>query len=122
MVLAVIIGILFFLFAAAGIAVAVLMKKQRQSVLKWIGAGVGIAFGALFLFIPFSIHTVDTGEVAVVKHLGKATAVRTPGTYFDFWITNSYSKYDLKVQEVALEDMDGFRRNFPESILQRKAF
>ena len=53
-----------------------------------------------FIFVPFSFHTVDTGVVAVVKHLGEARDVRTAGTYFDFWITESYQKYDSKVQNV----------------------
>ena len=53
-----------------------------------------------FIFVPFSFHTVDTGVVAVVKHLGEARNVRTAGTYFDFWITETYQKYDSKVQNV----------------------
>lgn len=53
-----------------------------------------------FILIPFSFHTVDTGEVAVVKHLGEAKQVRTAGTYFDFWITEKYVKYDSKVQNL----------------------
>lgn len=53
-----------------------------------------------FITIPFSFHTVQTGEVAVVKHLGEAKEVRTAGTYFDFWMVNSYQKYDAKVQNL----------------------
>ena len=53
-----------------------------------------------FILVPFSFHTVDTGVVAVVKHLGEARNVRTAGTYFDFWITETYQKYDSKVQNV----------------------
>lgn len=69
----------------------------------------GLSFGAaalsfiLFLFIPFSFHTVQAGEVAVVKHLGKAQNVRTAGTYFDFWITETYEKYDAKVQNLDIK-------------------
>ncbi|MBQ8145961.1 MAG: prohibitin family protein, partial [Clostridia bacterium] len=43
---------------------------------------------------------VDTGEIAVVKYMGEAKAVRAAGTHFDFWITNTYSKYDAKVQNL----------------------
>ncbi len=66
------------------------------------GLTAGAAFAAfiLFLFIPFSFHTVNAGEVAVVKHLGDARSVRTAGTYFDFWLTESYDKYDAKVQNL----------------------
>jgi regulator of protease activity HflC (stomatin/prohibitin superfamily) len=51
------------------------------------------------------MHTVDTGKVAVVKNLGKIKTVREAGTYYDFWMTNKYVKYDTKVQEVNIEDM-----------------
>lgn len=53
-----------------------------------------------FIFIPFSFHTVQTGEVAVVKVLGEAKEVKNPGTSFALWITNAYVKYDTKVQNV----------------------
>lgn len=55
-----------------------------------------------FLTVPFSMHTVDTGEVAVVKQLGKIVDVREPGTHFDFWMTKSYQRYDTKVQNVEI--------------------
>lgn len=51
-------------------------------------------------FIPGSFHTVEAGEVAVVKHLGEARNVRTAGTYFDFWVTEKYEYYDAKVQNM----------------------
>ena len=50
-------------------------------------------------FIPGSFHQVDTGTVAVVRHLGKISGLRQPGTYFDFWMVNSYETYDTKVQQ-----------------------
>ena len=50
--------------------------------------------------IPGSFHTVEAGEIAVVKHLGEAKKVRTAGTYFDFWITEKYEYYDAKVQNM----------------------
>ena len=53
-----------------------------------------------FILIPFSFHTVDTGEVAVVKELGRVKEVKTSGTYFDLWITNKYQVYDSKVQNI----------------------
>ena len=55
-----------------------------------------------FFTVPFSMHTVDTGEVAVVKQLGKIVDVREPGTHFDFWMTKSYQRYDTKVQNVEI--------------------
>ena len=57
----------------------------------------------VFLIVPFSFHTIQSGEVAVVKQLGKVNDTeRTAGTHFDIWITNSYTKYDTKVQTVDL--------------------
>ena len=52
------------------------------------------------VLIPGSFHTVEAGQVAVVKHLGEARTVRTAGTYFDFWITEKYEYYDAKVQNM----------------------
>lgn len=56
-----------------------------------------------FIAVPFSFHTVDTGEVAVVKQLGRAKNVRTAGTYFDLWMVNKYQKYDGKVQNIDIQ-------------------
>ena len=64
-----------------------------------------IVLGITFIIVPFSCHTIDTGEVAVVKRLGKVKTVRDAGTYYDFWVTNKYVKYDTKVQEITLEEM-----------------
>lgn len=55
-----------------------------------------------FLIVPFSFHTVEAGELAVVKHLGKITGTREAGTNFDFWMTTTYQKYDTKVQNVEI--------------------
>lgn len=70
------------------------------------GTGAGI-FGVIgtilvlaFIIVPFSFHTVNTGELAVVKNMGKITHVRDAGTNFDLWFVNQYQKYDTKVQNV----------------------
>lgn len=54
----------------------------------------------MFIIIPFSFHTVDTGEVAVVKHFGEATGTRAAGLHWDTWFTNQYEVYDARVQKV----------------------
>jgi regulator of protease activity HflC (stomatin/prohibitin superfamily) len=59
-----------------------------------------LALVIAFVLIPFSFRTVSSGEVAVVKHLGKIEDVKTAGTHFDLWITNSYIVYDTKVQNL----------------------
>ncbi len=106
-----IVGIIFALLALGGIGTGVffIMKgkaggsssggRDARSVSLIAAGGV---FAVLFIFIPFSFHTVDAGEVAVVKHLGEARSVRTAGTYFDFWMTESYSVYDAKVQDLSI--------------------
>lgn len=53
-----------------------------------------------FLIVPFSFHTINSGELAVVKRLGKVVGVANPGTNFDLWVTTTYQKYDTKVQNV----------------------
>ncbi len=71
------------------------------------GAKIGGIIGAVIallglICVPFSIYTVDTGEVAVVKFLGQANNVREAGTYFDFWLTNTIQKYDSKTQTIQI--------------------
>ena len=63
---------------------------------------LGTAFASVFvlnLIVPASFHQVETGTVAVVRHLGKIEGMRTPGTYFDLYMTKSYEIYDTKVQQ-----------------------
>lgn len=75
-------------------------RDKNIAILSGVLAVAGI-FG--FVLIPASWHTVETGEVAVVKHLGEAKQVRKAGTYFDFWLTNKYSYYDSTVQTINIE-------------------
>ena len=53
----------------------------------------------LTICLPGSVWQVDTGTVAVVRHLGKIEGIRQPGTYVDFYMTNKYEVYDTKVQQ-----------------------
>lgn len=57
------------------------------------------------VFVSPSFYTVDQSEVAVVKSLGKIKETRAAGTYFDFWVLNSHTKYSTKVQEVNIDDI-----------------
>ena len=100
------IGIIFggILFVLGCISLAALFwglyKKKKSGTL--IFGILSVILVALFVVVPFSFHTVDTGEIAVVKHLGKAEKVRTAGTYFDFWLTETYDVYDAKVQNMEI--------------------
>lgn len=62
-----------------------------------------IIFIALMIFVPGNIHQVNSGEAAVVRHMGKVSGVRDPGIYWDFYMTNSYETYDTKVREINIE-------------------
>ena len=80
-------------------------RNKRRKFTAIIAIVLAVIFGILVILIPFSFHTVDQSEVAVVKSLGKIKTTQTAGTYFDLWITNNYAKYSTKVQEVELDDM-----------------
>lgn len=56
-----------------------------NTVMGTIAAILCIAMAIAFIIVPFSFHTVDTGEVAVVKHCGEAKEVKTPGLNYSFW-------------------------------------
>lgn len=116
MAIAVTLGILFAALAVAGFFAFALGTRQLGKsragkgnavvwkITKWAGLGVAAVFALLVFFIPGSFHTVEAGEVAVVKHLGDIKEVRSAGTYFDFWITEKYETYDAKVQTLDIQD------------------
>lgn len=58
-----------------------------------------------FILVPFSFHTVNTGEVAVVKVFGEAQDTRTAGLHYDLWVTKSYERYDVTVQNLDITTM-----------------
>ena len=75
---------------------------KKQKIKTTVFGVLSLVVIMLFVLVPFSFHTVDTGEIAVVKHLGKAEKVRTAGTYFDLWLTETYDVYDAKVQNLEI--------------------
>ena len=90
---------LFIAIGAIGLGITALKyRKSRRigvpGVVVLLIAVVGMAL------IPQSFHTVEAGQIAVVKYLGEAKDIRMPGTYFDFWVTNTYEYYDSKVQNM----------------------
>ena len=100
MAIGVILGIIIFILMIGAFVWCGICGSDGNGV----GAGVLGVIGAIlviaFLIVPFSFHTVNTGELAVVRHLGKITDVREAGTNFDLWFVNKYEKYDTKVQNV----------------------
>ncbi len=92
-------GALFIVICVIGFfVIAANLKKGKAA--KVFG-GILLLVGIVgLLIVPPSFHTVEAGQVAVVKHLGEAKGVRTPGTYFDFCLTETYEYYDSKVQNM----------------------
>lgn len=86
------------------LAGAIFLAATKQ---KFRTAGIiaAVVMLAALVLVPGSVRTVDTGEIAVVKHLGEARGTRSAGTYFDFWLTNVYQTYDAKVQGVNIDTM-----------------
>lgn len=110
MIFSFITGVVFFALIVVGIAFfvrnyVITKKHYAKRVIHssipacMIGAGL-----LLLILIPGSFHTVDAGTVAVVKELGVITKIEEPGTYFDFWLTRSYEEYDVKVQQVEINE------------------
>lgn len=102
----IILFIVFFLllFAFLGLtiwqcAAAANDSSGKNKVAATILGMLSLAALALVFTVPGSFHQVDTGEVAVVRTLGKVSGLRQAGTHFDFWMTNKYETYDTKVQQ-----------------------
>ena len=109
----IILGVVFGLIAVACGSIAIYhfyqtsesysKDEKKQMIRGKIFVAVCVLFTVLFLLIPFSIHTVQSGEIAVVKQFGKAIDTRAPGIHWDFWVTKSYEKYDTKVKQMTIE-------------------
>ena len=80
----------------AALIVSLSKKKKKIQLVGFCGTVAGTA---LLVLVPGSFHQVETGTVAVVRRLGKIKGVRNPGTFFDFYMVNSYEVYDAKVQQ-----------------------
>ena len=93
-------AVLWRLKAASTITETIEKKSKTKS---RIAISIAVFCLLVFILIPFSIHTVDTGEVAVVKYFGEAIDVESPGTYLDFWITKNYTTFDTKTQTLQLD-------------------
>ena len=94
------IGIIFGIILFAAVIGCIISAVKCYD--KAICIVLAIVFTLSFIIVPFSFHTVNSGELAVVKNLGKITGTRGAGTNFDLWFTTSYTKYDTKVQNVEI--------------------
>lgn len=101
MVYAVILGILFGVGCLGCAGIAIWGAVDEGTVRKCVGGILSPILFILFLCIPFSFHQIESGTVAVVKHMGSVEEGKVyadAGVKFDFWMTNSYECYDTKVQ------------------------
>lgn len=103
MIFSAVFGVIFFVLLGIGVLMNAYRisrsKFKKLSLAGTIMLLIGIAGLAI---IPMSFHTVEAGQIAVVKHLGEAKNVRNPGTYFDLWLTDTYEYFDSKVQNMDL--------------------
>lgn len=102
MAIGIIIGIILAIVAVGCIVGAFVSYDNDSGVGTGICSVVAVIAVIAFFIVPFSFHTVDTGEVAVVKHLGEAREVKEAGTHYNLWITDKYIKYDTKVRTLDL--------------------
>ncbi|MBE6539635.1 MAG: prohibitin family protein [Ruminococcaceae bacterium] len=102
MAISIISGIAIVVLIVALVAACVYFYKKSSKTMLTVTAIAAVVLLAAMAIVPMSFHTVETGEVVVVKHLGEAKYVRNAGTYFDLWITNKCEKYDAKVQNVEI--------------------
>lgn len=101
----IILGIVFALFCIAAFVGCGFCFDAGKKGIGGLLVALGIIFLGVFIVVPFSFHQVETGEVAVVKHLGEAKEVRDAGLHYDFWMTKKYDKYDAKVQNMEVQTM-----------------
>ena len=105
--------ILFLLVICAGILIIGIVnadKSKKKGVIDVnpkhpklstkLGSIVAVSGLIAMILIPPSFHQVEAGQVAVVKSLGKIVGTRTPGTYFDFYMVNSYTYFDTTIQKL----------------------
>ncbi len=113
MIYTVITAVLFLAVTAAGVIFLVLryIPLRRGGIGISIGKKVHPAISLVMtvagllslILIPSSFHTVEIGNVALVKQMGVITDVEESGIYFDFWLVRNYETYDIKVQQVEIE-------------------
>lgn len=119
--IAIILGIVLFAATAGLVAVCVLeVRKQQRLTLSRAPKDRGtkgiinskiilcaVAAAAVFLvfvFVPFGFVQVDAGEMAVVKTFGEVKGTKTAGLYWRNLATTSYEKYDIKTQQIVINN------------------
>ncbi|MGM9971648.1 MAG: prohibitin family protein [Anaeroplasmataceae bacterium] len=98
--------VLCVLVCLAGIGlIAYTYLKKKGVKLFFVGGIISALSLIVLILVPAGIYEVDAGEAALVKEFGNAKSVETAGLKWRFWIKDSVTYYDLKVQEVETEVM-----------------
>ena len=96
------------IFVFAGLAAWRWWRVADDDTPKWTAILFTVlapVFIFLTILIPGNIHQVNTGDVAVVRHMGKVTGTREPGIYWDWYFTTDYITYPTTVQEISLDSL-----------------
>lgn len=99
------VGGLILLFLIISVVVAFKCYEDDHSVGTALSVIIAIALVIAFFIVPFSFHTVEEGEVAVVKEFGEAKEVKGPGLNYDLWMISSYEYINTQTQELPIETM-----------------
>lgn len=96
-----VIVLIIVIIAIIGLAIGIYFLVENEKKNASIIAGViECALIISFIFVPFSIRTIDATQVVVVKHWGEAQETRQSGTHFDFWVAKEYVYYPITTQEI----------------------
>ena len=79
------------------------LKRHKRLVQIGFLSALAVIMLICTILIPGNIRQVNTGEVAVVRTMGKVTGTRDAGIYWDWYFTNTYEIYDTKVREIKIE-------------------
>lgn len=99
------IGFVLLAFTIGALAFAIWQGAEENTASCVIGWILTFALLIAFILVPFSLHQVEAGEVAVVKQFGKVVEEKSPGMNFDLWIGKSYEYINTKEQEIPLSTM-----------------
>ena len=96
------IGLVLFALMVGAIVFACYQGSEDNVVACAIGWVLVVALLVTFILVPFSMHSVDAGEVAVVKYYGTPKEVKGSGLHYDLWVGKSYEYINTKEQEIPL--------------------
>ena len=95
--------------AVIGLAYTASKKRGGKSMSQMkprliISGALAAVFAVLLIFIPAGFHTVNTGELAVVRVWGEARETKEPGLFFINVVSSDVIVYDLKTQQMNIDN------------------